>query len=944
MLDSYIVIDTESRKGKFSINWNHAGEVCAIYVEGGSLKRELHWDQMKCSAESTGRIKEEWTEFSKGAEVVWCYATNRCDYIRMSCLLGEPSLIPWQDASTTIARHIITTDFTATDKPYARSRKLKHINEAMLFENETPLVEGNMNLGSNPPKVRKDVEILWRLILLAKYIVEKGAGAGNEVKVGLVLPYDEEGWAEAVEQTIRWRLDSYTKAGYAPGVEFQLVTRNVDDWTQARALIKTFELVYDEKVNALIGASTSVLTSVVGLVAAEKRIPLCDGSSSAVGLSDKNVYPTFFRTTTNDAVDAVVLADFLQAQGWRQVAMLAAANTYGLDLSQDLINEVSKRGISVLLVTLFRPGQPESEWRKHISAMKASGATIFVAMGSGTELLDATAEALKQGLFEKEYAWITTGYAMDWEWYGFNVTDLTLRDGMFMPFPDERPDPALYQEFVDGWLAADKTLYPLSSEPPADTVELPMYCADLFLEGWKQLVDGNASISWADIASNKLTSEYVYLCPNVTDSTCVPTFVRNAGRSVAGNMSFDFTTGERLPNYYIWHQLKDGVFSTNVVGEWLRGNTSLWTDKIVYLGNSTVRPFDRHISYISYQTEGAFGVAAIAGALSIVTVGVVILYYVYRNESYIKASSVLFCELILLGILLGYASVFTFIGTPEAPGLCLGQVWSLGMAFILIFGNLATKTGRIWVIFHRTETGTSINTGITNAQLLRPAGLLIGIQVLILALWTGIDPPHPRIDFTRAAKYCQSDGYVFTGLIIAYDALVVFAGVVFAVRTRAVAARFSDSAGIGLSVITSQAKAWFQLQTTNTRIQRKIYTITLVLCVLVPMFILVPSPIMSWGALIACIIVSLNAVLTFLFLPKVYALYNHKLRGIDPDIKPETPFGAINDLLQAGSAGSTSVAKSTKSKKADEESANWGAVVPVPNVVSAKSAECNSQL
>ncbi|KAJ3268770.1 hypothetical protein HK104_005285 [Borealophlyctis nickersoniae] len=152
-------------------------------ISGRTLERELHWDEVKCR-ESTALLIAEWKEFSEGAEVVWFYAPNKCDFLRMSLLLGDSCSIPWQDATTSISRHIISTDFTSTDKPYARSRSLKHLNEAMLFENEKPLEDGNMNLGPTPRKVRKDVEILWRLILLAKYIVAKGESARKSEAYG----------------------------------------------------------------------------------------------------------------------------------------------------------------------------------------------------------------------------------------------------------------------------------------------------------------------------------------------------------------------------------------------------------------------------------------------------------------------------------------------------------------------------------------------------------------------------------------------------------------------------------------------------------------------------------------------------------------------------------------------------------------------------------------
>ncbi|KAJ3278381.1 hypothetical protein HK104_002389 [Borealophlyctis nickersoniae] len=177
LVDSYIVVDTELRKGKFSsTKWGNVAEVCAIHVVAGEVKRELHWDEENAVNLPLFSLMNG-LSFRK---VVWYYASNQCDYLRMSTLLGDASSIPWQDATTTISRHIISTDPTSTDKPYARSRSLKHIDEAMLFDFETRLVNGNMNLGPNPRKVRKDVEILWRLILLAKYIVAKGESAGRE--------------------------------------------------------------------------------------------------------------------------------------------------------------------------------------------------------------------------------------------------------------------------------------------------------------------------------------------------------------------------------------------------------------------------------------------------------------------------------------------------------------------------------------------------------------------------------------------------------------------------------------------------------------------------------------------------------------------------------------------------------------------------------------------
>ncbi|KAJ3280599.1 hypothetical protein HK104_000559 [Borealophlyctis nickersoniae] len=79
----------------------------------------------------------------------------------------------WLDAVNGISKHILGTTFTGTDKPYVRSRSLKHIQEALLFPGEKPLLEVKLDLGPKPRKVKQDVETLLHLVRLAKYIVEQ---------------------------------------------------------------------------------------------------------------------------------------------------------------------------------------------------------------------------------------------------------------------------------------------------------------------------------------------------------------------------------------------------------------------------------------------------------------------------------------------------------------------------------------------------------------------------------------------------------------------------------------------------------------------------------------------------------------------------------------------------------------------------------------------------
>ncbi|TPX70208.1 hypothetical protein SpCBS45565_g01915 [Spizellomyces sp. 'palustris'] len=612
------------------------------------------------------------------------------------------------------------------------------------------------------------------------------------------------------------------------------------------------------------------------------RIPHCDGVSTAISLGNKAIYPTFFRTVPADEYDAITITQFIFAQGWRQITILASTIEYGMSVSEELVAKCTLYGIKVLSVVLFSPDDCETEWVQTISELESSGATIFVYVGGAKDFMTATKEAMRQGIFSKDHVWIGAGSLMEIEWSDFDTEAVRLRDGTFLPFPTEYPDKVLQTKLEGEWAQANKVLYPASAYPVVNGAAFYLDCADLLIQGWKKLIAENPEqFNWSSIASNQLAQNYTFSCnhDNVATGTCTPTFLINQ-TSVTSLMNFDPITGNRIAQYYSWYQLRGGRFNT-LVGYWKNGNTVIHEDQILYAGNSTKKPYDRHVSFIGYGTAGAWTIIAATGALLLITIAIAILYFVYRSENYIRASSVMFSELILAGVALGYASVPTFIGDPKHAGRCIGQIWIVGMAFIMVFGNLVAKTGRTWMLFQRSETGLVPNSPITDSQLLRPAGLLIGIQILILGLWTGFDQPRQFIDFPRETRYCRSQGITFKAVLFAYDSVILFAGVVFALRTKEVAKKFRDSASIGLSI----------------------YTITLILCVLLPIVSLATDPVMSWVALVVAIIISPSAILVFLFLPKIWILYQHKVRGIEPSRKRHRRFRTVNAMLQTNPLG-----------------------------------------
>ena len=173
------------------------------------------------------------------------------------------------------------------------------------------------------------------------------------------------------------------------------------------------------------------------------------------------------------------------------------------------------------------------------------------------------------------------------------------------------------------------------------------------------------------------------------------------------------------------------------------------------LNNSLLRwqsasgpPRDRpkvSLETVEISIVGIMLVFVSVGIVLCVVMAVVNCYY--RKHKVIKASSPYINLLIIIGCLMGFASV-VFISienidfhlhiTPKAyPFLCNIRPWLLSLGYTLAFGALFAKTWRIYRIF---KNPWKQNRPLQDHVLIAIVGVLLGIDVLVLILWLTIDP------------------------------------------------------------------------------------------------------------------------------------------------------------------------------------------------------------
>ncbi|KAJ3010651.1 hypothetical protein HKX48_007302 [Thoreauomyces humboldtii] len=175
---------------------------------------------------------------------------------------------------------------------------------------------------------------------------------------------------------------------------------------------------------------------------------------------------------------------------------------------------------------------------------------------------------------------------------------------------------------------------------------------------------------------------------------------------------------------------------------------------------------------------------------------------VYREDKAVKASSVLFSQQILLGVLMGYTLILLYVGQPTRA-TCTAQIWIAGLAFTLAVGNLIGKNYRIFKIFNTTGRAKAVK----DQQVLMLVSGFMAIEIVIDAVWTGIAPAMPLlVDNDSGRSYvCSSNAggnMPLTIVALVYKLMLLLIACTLAFLTRKVDGLYSESKAIGISSYT----------------------------------------------------------------------------------------------------------------------------------------------
>ncbi|XP_018107032.1 extracellular calcium-sensing receptor-like [Xenopus laevis] len=152
---------------------------------------------------------------------------------------------------------------------------------------------------------------------------------------------------------------------------------------------------------AIIGHSLSTYSILMAHILGEYRFPQVSYFSTSSLLSDRNQFPSFFRTVPSDVFQSRGLAQLVLHFKWTWVGLIAPDDDYGHEGTEVLRQEIIKEGVCVAYTEYISSNFIFENIRNIANIIMESSATVVVAFSTDIYLIPVLEEMLKRNVTGK---------------------------------------------------------------------------------------------------------------------------------------------------------------------------------------------------------------------------------------------------------------------------------------------------------------------------------------------------------------------------------------------------------------------------------------------------------------------------------------------------------------------------------------------------------------
>ncbi|XP_068129465.1 extracellular calcium-sensing receptor-like [Hyperolius riggenbachi] len=156
----------------------------------------------------------------------------------------------------------------------------------------------------------------------------------------------------------------------------------------------------------IVGDSGSTRSILMAQILGLYRYPQISYFSTSPSLSNRKMFPSFFRTIPSDAFQSRGLAQLIFYFGWLWVGFIAADNDYGQMGLQVVRQEILRAGACVAFTETIMTGQSNRNAPHIVKVIKNSSAKVVVVLSSNSDFLPVVEELTRQNVTSR--VWIAT--------------------------------------------------------------------------------------------------------------------------------------------------------------------------------------------------------------------------------------------------------------------------------------------------------------------------------------------------------------------------------------------------------------------------------------------------------------------------------------------------------------------------------------------------------
>uniref|UniRef100_A0A671MCI8 Gamma-aminobutyric acid type B receptor subunit 1-like n=1 Tax=Sinocyclocheilus anshuiensis TaxID=1608454 RepID=A0A671MCI8_9TELE len=616
-------------------------------------------------------------------------------------------------------------------------------------------------------RVWRSLALLYALLIFLSWPC---AVAGKKkLYIGALFPMSG-GWpgGQACLPAAQMALDLVNnRTDILPDYELELIHYDsMCDPGEATKLL--YDLLYTEPIKIVLMPGCSSVSTLVAEAARMWNLIVFSYGSSSPALSNRQRFPTFFRTHPSATLHNPTRVRLFQKWGWTKIATIQQTTEVFTSTLDDLEERVKEAGIEISVRQSF------------LTDPAVAVKNLKPVLGTQTfKTWFHLWQVFKEKLYGKKYVWFLIGwYADNW----FKIKDPAINCTV-----------ENMTEAVEGHVTTEIVMLNPETVRGASNLTSQEFLAQLMSR-----LGGKNPEETGGFQEAPLAYDAVWALALALNKTVAP--LRAKGWTLE-----DFNYNNKEITAEIYRALNTSSFegvSGHVVFD-AQGSRMAWTLIEQLQGGSykKIGYYDSTKGNLSWYGNDK---------------------WIGKRNQYIQNSQPYLNNMTAVGCVLALAAVFPLgidglhVHRSQFPVVCQFRLWLLGLGFSLAYGSMFTKIWWVHTVFTKKDEKKEKRKHLEPWKLYATVAVLLAIDVLSLLIWQIVDPLHITVEkFTKEApkedldvliqpllEHCSSEKMnTWLGVVYGYKGLLLLLGIFLAYETKSISTeKINDHRAVGMAI------------------------------------------------------------------------------------------------------------------------------------------------